>query len=47
MFTGITLKIKRLDESFIAETEVMNCCQADCLSAVLASAGLSQNKTQK
>lgn len=47
MFTGITLKIKRPDKSFLAETGVINCCQTDCLAAVLAIACLSQNKTPK
>lgn len=47
MFTGITLKIKRLDKSFLAETGAIKCHQADCLAAVLAITGLSQNKTPK
>lgn len=47
MFIGLTLKIKILDRSYLAETGVINCCQADGLAAVLAIADLSQNKKSK
>lgn len=55
MFTRITFKMKRLDpktihnftKSFLGETGVMKCHQAECLAALLAIIGLSPGRTPK